>query len=222
MPWAEAAGIRVLHQVGNRTCEGSLWSPDSRHILEDKTAAYKPCAYTGEAGGQVDIFYFEENVCFGLPLKVTKCPRAAPRTSRGEGFCRDHSRAVVSARFSPFSFSVFSLMARFRHRLGKRSREESGGEGLILESLKQYRTSGPISESAEVPRLAQLVLSGDGRLLGEESGGEEGKRVGEHWPGENESDAESVDSEGEDGLKHAGVYTGEEVIFLLPSMIINL
>ena len=113
-------------------------------------------------------------------------------------------------------------MARLRHRLGKRSREESGGEGLILESLKQYRTSGPISESAEVPRLAQLVLSGDGRLLGEESGGEEGRRVGEHWPGENESDAESVDSEGEDGLKHAGVYTGEEVIFLLPSMIINL
>ena len=104
LPWAEAAGIRVLHQVGYRTCEGSLWSPASRHILEDKTAAYKPCAYTGEAGGQVDIFYFEENVCFELLLKVTKCPRAAPRTSRGEGFCRDHSRAVVSARFSPFLF----------------------------------------------------------------------------------------------------------------------
>ena len=30
------------------------------------------------------------------------------------------------------------------------------------------------------------------------------------------------EKEGEDGLKHAGVYTGEEVIFLLPSMIINL
>jgi len=160
-----------------------------RHILEDKTAAYKPCAYTGEAGGQ-----------------VTKCPRAAPRTSRGEGFCRDHSRAVVSAR----------------HRLGKRSREESGGESLILESLKQYRTSGPISESAEIPRLAQLVLSGDGRLLGEESGGEEGRRVGEHWPGENESDAESVDSEGEDGLKHAGVYTGEEVMRTMRDKLIRL
>ena len=172
----------------------------------------------------MDIVYFEENVSFELHLKVTKCPRAAPRTSRGEGFCRDHSRAVVSARFSPFLFFCFLIHGspRFRHRLGKRSREESGGESLILESLKQYRTSGPISESAEIPRLAQLVLSGDGRLLGEESGGEEGRRVGDHWPGENESDAESVDSEGEDGLKHAGVYTGEEVIFLLPSMIINL
>ena len=60
-------------------------------------------------------------------------------------------------------------MARLRHRLGKRSREESGGESLILESLKQYRTSGPISESAEIPRLAQLVLSGDDRLLGEDT-----------------------------------------------------
>ena len=26
---------------------------DFRHILEDKTAAYKPCAYTGEGGQQV-------------------------------------------------------------------------------------------------------------------------------------------------------------------------
>ena len=65
---------------------------------------------------------------------------------------------------------------------------------------------------ATSPRLAQLVLSGEGnRLNGEENGGEEGRKVGDHWPGEGESDAESVDSEGEDGLKHAGVYTGEEV-----------
>ena len=107
VPWAEAAGIRVLHQVDNPTCEDSLWSPDSRHILEDKTAAYKPCAYTGEAGGQVDIFDFKRSLKQTFPLKVTKCPRAAPRTSRGEGFCRDHSRAVVSARFLPFLFFCF-------------------------------------------------------------------------------------------------------------------
>ena len=105
--WAEAAGIRVLHQVDNPTCEDSLWSPDSRHILEDKTATYKPCAYTGEAGGQVDIFDFKRSLKQTFPLKVTKCPRAAPRTSRGEGFCRDHSRAVVSARFLPFLFFCF-------------------------------------------------------------------------------------------------------------------
>ena len=91
--------------------------------------------------------------------------------------------------------------------MGKRSREESG-DSLVLESLKQYR--GAMVEAPEAPRLAQLVLSGEGRL-GEESGGEEGRKVGDHWPGEGESDAESVDSEGEDGLKHAGVYTGEEV-----------
>ena len=94
--------------------------------------------------------------------------------------------------------------------MGKRSREESG-DGLVLESLKQYRgCPGAMVEAPEAPRLAQLVLSGEGRL-GEESGGEEGRKVGDHWPGEGESDAESVDSEGEDGLKHAGVYTGEEV-----------
>ena len=97
-----------------------------------------------------------------------------------------------------------------RHRLGKRSREESG-ENLVLESLKQYKGgASSMVDAPEAPRLAQLVLSGEGRI-GEECGGEEGRKVGEHWPGEGESDAESVDSEGEDGLKHAGVYTGEEV-----------
>ena len=35
--------------------------------------------------------------------------------------------------------------------------------------------------------------------------------IGETWVGEGESEGESVDSEGEDSLQHAGVYTAEEV-----------
>ena len=72
-----------------------------------------------------------------------------------------------------------------RHRLGKRSREESG-ENLVLESLKQYKGgASSMVDAPEAPRLAQLVLSGEGRI-GEECGGEEGRKVGEHWPGEGE------------------------------------
>lgn len=180
----------LLCNYGTHLCHGQRLQGYEfciRHILEDKTAAYKPCAYTGEtSGGQ-----------------VTKCPRAAPRTTRGEGFCREHSRAVVSAR----------------HRLGKRPREEgqAGGQAAV-ESLAHYR-AGRAGE--EGPRLGQLLLCGEGR--GEDSGGEEaGRRVGDYWPGDGESDAESVDSEGEDSLKHAGVYTGEEVMRTMRDKLIRL
>jgi len=47
-------------------------------------------------------------------------------------------------------------------------------------------------------------------------------RAGELWQGDGESDAESVDSEAEDGLKHAGVYTGEEVMRTMRDKLIRL
>jgi len=161
-----------------------------RHILEDKTAAYKPCAFTGEAAGG----------------QVTKCPRAAPRTSRGEGFCREHSRAVVSAR----------------HRLRKRTRERGAGDRsteALMESLNHYKV--PRGEGVEGPRLGQIVLGGEASR-GEDSDSEEGRRVGDYWGGDGESEAESVDSEGEDSLKHAGVYTGEEVMRTMRDKLIRL
>ena len=49
-----------MHQVdiNNNYCKAISVGDnfDLRHILEDKTAAYKPCAYTGEGGQQVIIF----------------------------------------------------------------------------------------------------------------------------------------------------------------------
>jgi len=169
-----------------------------RHILEDKTAAYKPCAFSGETqGGQ-----------------VTRCPRAAPRTSRGEGYCREHSRAVVSAR----------------HRLAKRHTKDREGLGearqaqlqaqALLDTLPQYRP-GSKADTGESPasntRPAPEVRGSDS----EEEGGAL-HRVSSYCPGDGESEAESVDSEGEDSLKHAGVYTGEEVMRTMRDKLIRL
>ena len=42
---------------------------DFRHILEDKTAAYKPCAYTGEGGHQVTNLGFSS---IHINVNVTK------------------------------------------------------------------------------------------------------------------------------------------------------
>jgi len=152
-----------------------------RHILEDKSAPYKPCAYSLESGGGQG------------------CPRAAPRTTRGEGFCREHSRAVVSAR-------------------SRISRKRAGGANQALqESLGHYK-KGRVGEGRGETRFGQIVLAGE---RGEESE-DEGVRVGDTWVGDGESEGESVDSEGEESLKHAGVFTGEEVMRTMRDKLIRL
>ena len=62
-----------------------------------------------------------------------------------------------------------------------------------------------------------LQLGGDTHRDDDEAVGEEGGNevtewsVGDTWVGDGDSDCESVDSEMEDSLQHAGVYTAEEV-----------
>jgi len=152
-----------------------------RHILEDKSAPYKPCAYTVDVGASQG------------------CPRAAPRTSRGEGFCREHSRAVVSAR----------------SRMGKK--RTGGSNQALQESLGHYK-KGKVGEGPGEARLGQIVLACE---KGEESE-DEGVRVDDTWAGDGESEGESVDSEGEESLKHAGVFTGEEVMRTMRDKLIRL
>jgi len=152
-----------------------------KHILEDKSAAYKPCAFSADSGG-------------------AGCPRAAPRTARGEGYCREHSRAVVTAS---------------RKILRKRS---GGPAAALQESLVQYKRGRGVGGAGEQGRLGQLVLAGD---RGEDSD-EELVKVGDTWAGDGDSEAESVDSEAEESLKHAGVFTGEEVMRTMRDKLIRL
>jgi len=152
-----------------------------RHILQDKSAPYKPCAYTLENNG------------------TQSCPRAAPRTSRGEGYCREHSRAVVSAR-------------------NKMNKKRGGSVNLVLqESLSHYKKAKH-SEGPSEGRLGQIILAGERG----ESSEDENVRIGDTWAGDGESEAESVDSEGEESLKHAGVFTGEEVMRTMRDKLIRL
>ena len=95
-------------------------------------------------------------------------------------------------------------------------RKRGGGAVQALqESLGQYKKGRIEGES----RLGQIVLAGE---RGEESE-EDGVKVGETWAGDDgDSDCESVDSEAEESLKHAGVFTGEEVMRTMRDKLIRL
>ena len=117
----------------------------------------------------------------------------------GEGYCRDHSRAVVTAS-----------------RRGGVKRRDAGDSTAqaLQDSLSHYKMGRPDTES----RLGQIVLSGD-RLEQEE----EILKVADTWAGDDgDSECESVDSEAEESLKHAGVYTGEEVMRTMRDKLIRL
>ena len=155
-----------------------------RHILEDKSAPYRPCAYSLETSHT-----------------SRQCPRAAPRSSRGEGYCREHSRAVVTAS---------------RRIVRKRG---GGAVTALQDSLDQYKR-GRLAEAGE-GRLGQLVLGGE-RVGQQDSEESEVIRVGDTWTGDDgDSDCESVDSEAEEPLKHAGVFTGEEVMRTMRDKLIR-
>merc|ERR1711872_604912 len=81
------------------------------------------------------------------------------------------------------------------------------------ESLGHYK-KGKVGEGPGKVRLGQIVLACE---KGEESE-DEGVRVDDTWAGE----GESVDSEGEESLKHAGVFTGEEVMRTMRDKLIRL
>ncbi|XP_033099667.1 KAT8 regulatory NSL complex subunit 2-like isoform X2 [Anneissia japonica] len=130
-----------------------------------------------------------------------RCSQAAPKSDKKDGFCVEHSRKTA--------------MLRHKNILKKRP---SNRTDTLLEDLDAYRASSskqlpenPLSEAAKILEYGSDSSSDVEPLL-----------VDQSWKGDNESDAESVDSEQEDVLKHAGVYTAEEVALISKEKLIRL
>jgi len=204
-----------------------------RHILEDKSAPYKQCCY------QLDLF------------PSVKCPRAAPRTTRGEGYCDEHSRAVVGARnkigrkrSEPVSVLLDSLSHFKRPRtspptvdsipsaanLNAPSASDSPPQltvrtGIAASSSHEAPTPKqsppPVDpfklNMAEIRSVAQQALATQS-----EDSEDEDPRIDGTWLGDGDSDAESIDSDGEDPLKHAGVFTTDEIMRTMRDKLIRL
>lgn len=184
----------VLCQYSHRTCsQNCLEGYDFciRHILEDKAAPYKQCAYMTKAG--------------------RKCPAAAPKLEKKEAFCLSHNRK--------------SLLAR--QRLARKRRPGETGETLLEELValtSAATTSGPTHN--EHRRSKMFTDSVASRALeyasSSDSESEVGPVVEQTWQDDGDSDAESIDSDQEDLLKYAGVYTSEEVAQILRDKLIRL
>ena len=89
----------------------------------------------------------------------------------------------------------------------------------LLDSLSHYKRAKTGDSGPVETRLGQVVLAGE---RAEESE-EEVVRLSDTFQGDGgDSEPESVDSESEESLKHAGVFTGEEVMRTMRDKLIRL
>uniref|UniRef100_A0A8B9TFN9 KAT8 regulatory NSL complex subunit 2 n=2 Tax=Anatinae TaxID=2068716 RepID=A0A8B9TFN9_ANAPL len=133
-----------------------------------------------------------------------RCPNAAPKPEKKDGvsFCAEHARR-----------NTLALQAQM-----KKSNPGPASETLLCQ-LSSYAKSELGSQAAESSR------SEASRILDEDSwsdGEQDPITVEQTWRGDPDSEADSIDSDQEDPLKHAGVYTAEEVALIMREKLIRL
>ncbi|XP_068603396.1 KAT8 regulatory NSL complex subunit 2 isoform X2 [Brachionichthys hirsutus] len=129
-----------------------------------------------------------------------RCPNASPKVERKDGvtFCAEHARR-----------NAVALRAQARKPPSGPSPE------TLLSQLSGYadggRSDGGRSDAGRVPDEDSLSEEEPGPLV-----------LDQTWRGDPDSDADSIDSDHEDPLKHAGVYTAEEVALITREKLIRL
>jgi len=194
----------------------------SLHILEDRNAPYKQCNYTWKQG--------------------RRCQKPAPKQDKKDGFCLEHSRqALVNRQRSgvkrPAAAVERGLDDLRQYQLptkeGKTLQSEPVASTSSCSSPKQPKLEPEDAAEAKsrlYSALSTCLPSASQRALAvsdPESEGEQEKRVNgatveNAWRGDGDSDAESVDSDIEDPLKHAGAFTAEETIRIMRDKLIRL
>lgn len=185
-PSAEGTFCNYSH----RTCMQSRlehYNYCLKHILEDREAPYKQCAY--------------------ISNKTTKrCPNAAPKLDKRDGYCMEHARRL----------------AALRHRAMRKQRPKETPESLLEELDQHQPRTNEFGQEVRRPRSAESVASKALEYASSSDSEPESKLVDHAWRGERDSDVESIDSEQDDPLKHAGIYTAEEVALITRDKLIRL
>ncbi|XP_066471859.1 KAT8 regulatory NSL complex subunit 2 isoform X2 [Tiliqua scincoides] len=173
--------------------------------------AHRPCSHPRLEGHEFCIKHILEDrnapfkQCSYVSTKNAKrCPNAAPKPEKKDGvpFCAEHARK-----------NALALQAQI-----KKSNPSPVQESLLCQ-LSSYAKTELGSQTAESSR------SEASRILDEDSwsdGEQEPLTVDQTWRGDPDSEADSIDSDQEDPLKHAGVYTAEEVALIMREKLIRL
>lgn len=194
---------RVCHQPVLDKYEYCL-----KHILEDKNAPYKPCGYP-------------------YPNNNKRCLVPALKGEKSDiGYCSLHtwktqikSQRSTSKHVPPTTPEF--LLSGLSHYV-KPVRNIKSEEGEEVKSSSRIRAIDPFVET-DVTKASQTktnVLECDS----ESDSDVEPATLDNIWKGANEdsSDAESIDSQADDPLKHAGYYTSEEAVNITRSKLIRL
>ncbi|MXQ98499.1 hypothetical protein E5288_WYG008597 [Bos mutus] len=172
---------------------------------------HRPCSQPRLEGQEFCIKHILEDKnapfkqCSYISTKNGKrCPSAAPKPEKKDGasFCAEHARRNALAL----------------HAQMKKTSPGPVGETLLCQ-LSSYAKTELGSQTPESSR------SEASRILDEDSwsdGDQEPITVDQTWRGDPDSEADSIDSDQEDPLKHAGVYTAEEVALIMREKLIRL
>nr|XP_023411589.1 KAT8 regulatory NSL complex subunit 2 isoform X5 [Loxodonta africana] len=172
---------------------------------------HRPCSQPRLEGQEFCIKHILEDKnapfkqCSYISTKNGKrCPSAAPKPEKKDGvsFCAEHARRNAMAL----------------HAQMKKTNPGPVGETLLCQ-LSSYAKTELGSQTPESSR------SEASRILDEDSwsdGEQEPITVDQTWRGDPDSEADSIDSDQEDPLKHAGVYTAEEVALIMREKLIRL
>ncbi|KAE8742684.1 hypothetical protein FOCC_FOCC011716 [Frankliniella occidentalis] len=179
-----------------------------QHILEDKNAPYKPCSF---------VFAYNGRPC----LKP-----ASKADHRNKGLCPVHARKEelkrqkASLRHFPPP-STESLLSSLGHYVSSETAQSPDNP------IKEESSDEPLDPFLDVD--AVTVNSSSSRILdyaSESDSDVDAAMLDVTWKGgdadADSSDAESVDSQQEDLLKHAGVYTSEEAMQVTRDKLIRL
>lgn len=139
-----------------------------------------------------------------------KCINAATKSDKkgSHRYCLDHARKAI--------------ILRQKAHLKRKPAETADN---LLEDLDHFKlVAGPdgVLEHQRQQAVGDNVAS---RALDYASSSDsdlESPLVDQAWRGDGDSDAESIDSDQEDPLKHAGVYTAEEVALIMRDKLIRL
>ncbi|KAK3105638.1 hypothetical protein FSP39_002442 [Pinctada imbricata] len=137
-----------------------------------------------------------------------RCQNAAPKQERKEGLCLEHAKRSIA----------------MRHQAHQKRKPKESAETLLegLDHFKLCPGSDGIFEHKRLKTSADNVANKALEYATSSDSEDDSLLVDQAWRGDADSDAESIDSDQEDLLKYAGVYTAEEVALIMRDKLIRL